>query len=139
MGIQTHLEGRQCEETQGKDICKPRREARSRLSLPALRKKQTMPTPGSWASNFQKQDNKFLLSHLVGDTLLWQPQKTIAVGVGYGDGMLREDLSVEVMFKLRHHQRQSQSALVWGRALQIRGQQRHGPCGGGGGLSTFKN
>ena len=35
--------------------------------------------------------------------------------------MLREDLSAEVIFKLRPDQRQSQSALVWGRALQTRG------------------
>ena len=42
------------------------------------------------------------------------------MGVCYRDGILREDLSAEVIFQLRPDQRQSQSALVWGRALQTR-------------------
>lgn len=52
--------------------------------------------------------------------------------------MLREDLSVEAVFKLRPDQRQSPSAWVWGRALQTRGAESHAPVEGGG-LGTLKN
>lgn len=62
MDVQTHQkEDNVMRHREKTSICKPRREARSRFPLPALRKKPTMPTPGFGASNFQKQDNNFLL------------------------------------------------------------------------------
>ena len=45
----------------------------------------------------------------------------------------------EVIFKLRPDQRQSPSALVWGRALQTRGAAKAWVLWRGGGLSIFKN
>lgn len=73
---QAHIEGRQCEGTQGKDDHLQARESGLKQSLPSQLSEPMLLTPWFWPSHLQNYETtnfNFYYVFTVCDPLLWQP------------------------------------------------------------------